>query len=117
MTTNPSEVTNALPGRPPLVDLATWQAARDEPLNHERANTHEGDAIRPRRSVGGQPRGPARAWRSPRGIPGPEPPSVLVLALGRRWSRHLETPSRPVPQWTRPGVTPVETLGRHGHHH
>lgn len=24
---------------------------------------------------------------------------------------------RPVPQWTRPGVTPVETLGRHGHHH
>ena len=25
--------------------------------------------------------------------------------------------SRPVPQWTRPGATPVETLGRHGHHH
>ncbi|MGH3557619.1 MAG: hypothetical protein ACRDTK_09020 [Mycobacterium sp.] len=25
--------------------------------------------------------------------------------------------SRPVPQWTRPGVTPVETLGRHSHHH
>ena len=24
---------------------------------------------------------------------------------------------RPVPQWTRPGVTPVETLGRHGHCH
>ena len=24
---------------------------------------------------------------------------------------------RPVPQWTRPGATPVETLGRHGHHH
>ena len=24
--------------------------------------------------------------------------------------------SRPVPQWTRPGATPVETLGRHGHH-
>ena len=23
--------------------------------------------------------------------------------------------SRPVPQWTRPGATPVETLGRHGH--
>jgi hypothetical protein len=22
--------------------------------------------------------------------------------------------SRPVPQWTRPGVTPVETLGRQG---
>jgi hypothetical protein len=25
--------------------------------------------------------------------------------------------SRPVPQWTRPGATPVETLGRRGHHH
>ena len=25
--------------------------------------------------------------------------------------------SRPVPQWTRPGATPVQTLGRHGHHH
>jgi hypothetical protein len=25
--------------------------------------------------------------------------------------------SRPVPQWTRPGATPVETLGRGGHHH
>lgn len=25
--------------------------------------------------------------------------------------------SRPVPQWTRPGATPVDTLGRSGHHH
>ncbi|WP_456789296.1 DUF899 family protein [Cellulomonas sp. P5_C5] len=25
--------------------------------------------------------------------------------------------TRPVPQWTRPGATPVETLGRHAHHH
>ena len=25
--------------------------------------------------------------------------------------------SRPVPQWTRPGATPVETLGRHVQHH
>jgi hypothetical protein len=25
--------------------------------------------------------------------------------------------SRPVPQWTRPGATPVESLGRQGHHH
>ncbi len=24
---------------------------------------------------------------------------------------------RPAPQWTRPGVTPETTLGRHGHHH
>lgn len=25
--------------------------------------------------------------------------------------------SRPAPQWTRPGATPVESLGRHEHHH
>lgn len=25
--------------------------------------------------------------------------------------------SRPVPQWTRPGASPVESLGRQGHHH
>jgi predicted dithiol-disulfide oxidoreductase (DUF899 family) len=25
--------------------------------------------------------------------------------------------TRPAPQWTRPGATPVETLGRHAHHH
>jgi len=25
--------------------------------------------------------------------------------------------SRPAPQWTRPGATPVDTLGRRGHHH
>lgn len=25
--------------------------------------------------------------------------------------------SRPTPQWTRPGATPVTSLGRHGHHH
>ena len=25
--------------------------------------------------------------------------------------------SRPVPQWTRPGVTAEQTLGRTGHHH
>ncbi|MFF7051151.1 DUF899 family protein [Streptomyces griseorubiginosus] len=25
--------------------------------------------------------------------------------------------SRPVPQWTRPDATPVDTLGRRGHHH
>jgi predicted dithiol-disulfide oxidoreductase (DUF899 family) len=32
-------------GRPPVVDLATWQAARDELLVREKAHTHEGDAI------------------------------------------------------------------------
>ena len=35
----------ALPGRPPVVDLATWQAARDELLVREKAHTREGDAL------------------------------------------------------------------------
>ena len=35
----------ALPGRPPVVDLATWQAARDQLLIREKAHTREGDAI------------------------------------------------------------------------
>ena len=30
---------------------------------------------------------------------------------------HPGPTSRPVPQWTRPGETPVETLGRQGNHH
>ena len=37
--------TAALPGRPPVVDLATWQAARDELLVREKAHTREGDAL------------------------------------------------------------------------
>ena len=45
MTTTPSDPTNALPGRPPVVDLATWQAARDELLVREKAYTREGDAL------------------------------------------------------------------------
>lgn len=32
-------------GRPPVVDLATWQAARDELLLREKAHTRAGDAI------------------------------------------------------------------------
>ncbi|MHC5904229.1 DUF899 family protein [Streptomyces sp. S6] len=32
-------------GRPPVVDLATWQRARDELLVREKAHTREGDAI------------------------------------------------------------------------
>ena len=31
--------------------------------------------------------------------------------------RHLGLDQRPAAQWTRPGATPVETLGRHGHHY
>ena len=45
MTTTPDDPTSALPGRPPVVDLATWQAARDELLVREKAHTREGDAI------------------------------------------------------------------------
>ncbi len=37
-------------GRPPVVDLATWQAARDELLVREKAHTREGDAIAAARS-------------------------------------------------------------------
>ncbi|NUP82941.1 MAG: DUF899 family protein, partial [Nonomuraea sp.] len=37
--------TPKLPGRPPIVDHATWQAARDELLVREKAHTREGDAI------------------------------------------------------------------------
>ncbi|WP_182112428.1 MULTISPECIES: DUF899 family protein [unclassified Actinotalea] len=33
------------PGRPPIVDQAAWDAARDELLLREKAHTHEGDAI------------------------------------------------------------------------
>ncbi|MFJ4409092.1 MULTISPECIES: DUF899 family protein [unclassified Streptomyces] len=32
-------------GRPPVVDMETWQAARDELLVREKAHTREGDAI------------------------------------------------------------------------
>jgi predicted dithiol-disulfide oxidoreductase (DUF899 family) len=32
-------------GRPPVVDIETWQAERDELLVREKAHTHEGDAI------------------------------------------------------------------------
>jgi predicted dithiol-disulfide oxidoreductase (DUF899 family) len=45
MTTTQSDPTSALPGRPPIVDKATWQAARDELLVREKAHTREGDAI------------------------------------------------------------------------
>jgi predicted dithiol-disulfide oxidoreductase (DUF899 family) len=45
MTFTPDNPVTSLPGRPPVVDLATWQAARDELLVREKAHTHEGDAI------------------------------------------------------------------------
>ncbi|WP_129338318.1 DUF899 family protein [Cellulomonas endophytica] len=45
MTTTPTRRAATRPGRPPVVDLATWQAERDALLLREKAHTHEGDAI------------------------------------------------------------------------
>ena len=45
MTTFPDHPAGAGPGRPPVVDLATWQAARNELLVREKAHTREGDAL------------------------------------------------------------------------
>ena len=45
MMTVPDAPTPAVPGRPPVVGLATWQAERDALLAREKAHTHEGDAI------------------------------------------------------------------------
>jgi predicted dithiol-disulfide oxidoreductase (DUF899 family) len=36
---------DTLSGRPAVVDMAAWQAARDELLAREKAHTREGDAI------------------------------------------------------------------------
>jgi predicted dithiol-disulfide oxidoreductase (DUF899 family) len=45
MTTTPNDPITALTDRPPVGDLATWRAARDELLVREKAHTREGDAI------------------------------------------------------------------------
>src|SRR5688572_29258266 len=45
MTTTPSNASNNLPGKPPVVDLATWEAAREELLVREKAHTRAGDAL------------------------------------------------------------------------
>ncbi|MFD3606606.1 DUF899 domain-containing protein [Streptomyces atroolivaceus] len=45
MTTKPGKPSGSLPGKPPVTDLATWQAAREELLVREKAHTREGDAI------------------------------------------------------------------------
>jgi len=43
--TTTDKTTSTLPGRPPIVDVDTWQAARDELLVREKAHTRAGDAI------------------------------------------------------------------------
>ncbi|MCU1690682.1 MAG: hypothetical protein JWN20_2610 [Jatrophihabitantaceae bacterium] len=45
MTTTQDNPTTPRPGFPPVVDLATWQAARDKLLVREKAHTHAGDAL------------------------------------------------------------------------
>ncbi len=45
MTTTSGTQGGASTRRPPLVDLATWRAAREELLVREKAHTREGDAI------------------------------------------------------------------------
>ncbi|WP_393086588.1 DUF899 family protein [Streptomyces sp. LN704] len=45
MTITPGHASADLTGKPPVVDLATWQAARDELLVREKAHTREGDAL------------------------------------------------------------------------
>jgi predicted dithiol-disulfide oxidoreductase (DUF899 family) len=45
INTEDAAAAEQLPGRPPIVDQAAWQAARDELLIREKAHTHEGDAI------------------------------------------------------------------------
>jgi hypothetical protein len=45
MTTTRGNSSSNLTGKPPVVDLATWQTARDELLVREMAHTHEGNAI------------------------------------------------------------------------
>src|SRR3979411_1621687 len=45
MTTTPGNASSNLPGKPPVVDLATWQAAREELLVREKGNTRSGGAI------------------------------------------------------------------------
>src|ERR1700709_2035045 len=44
-TTNTPNATTVQSSRPPVVDLATWQTARDELLIREKAHTPEGDAV------------------------------------------------------------------------
>lgn len=45
MTTKPDDPSAEMIGRPPIVDAAEWQAARDELLVREKAHTRESDAI------------------------------------------------------------------------
>jgi predicted dithiol-disulfide oxidoreductase (DUF899 family) len=45
MTTTSNDLTSTERGLPPVVDLRTWQSARDELLVREKAHTRAGDAL------------------------------------------------------------------------
>ena len=75
------------------------------------------DALRPPRGVGGQPRGLARGPSGDSPVGGHGSPICWYWRSDARGVATWGPTSRPVPQWTRPGATPVETLGRQGHHH
>ena len=79
MTSTTSDRADALPGRPAVVDLATWQAARDELLVREKAHTREGDAIAAARR-----RLPMVEFDAAVGVTGPDGPvPFLDLFQGR----------------------------------
>jgi hypothetical protein len=83
MTTTPGNASRNLPGKPPVVDLATWQAARDELLVLALGR-------RRRRHLGpDQPPGAAvdPPWRDPRGDPRPARPPPLTGLCRRRRQR------------------------------
>ena len=62
------------------------------------------------------PYGRREAWQDvPEGWPEGDAPCWYWRSDAEGRPTWGET-SRPVPQWTRPGATPVETLGRSGHH-
>ena len=92
MTTTSGTATTNLPGKPPVVDLATWQAARDELLVREKAHTREGDAIAAARrrlpmvEIDGTAEviGRRRAGPVPRRVPGPRRARGLPLHVVRR---------------------------------
>lgn len=106
MTTTPGNASSDLPGKPPIVDLATWQAVRDELLIREKAHTHEGDAIAaaqrrlPMVEIDGtaEVTGARRSRSVPRPVPGPR--------------RARRVPAHVVRRRTAPG--PVRGLHHHG---
>ena len=84
MATTPNDPTTALPGRPPVVDLAAWQTARDELLVREKAHTRRATPS-PRLAAG------YRWWiRRDRRVVGPDGPVPFLDLFEGRTSRGLQ---------------------------